>query len=347
MNAQSAGSYIESASAGNYVFNNIYNSNREQVNIPINGSNGSTINLKADVMMNVRPTSFTAIFAMSQSGVDVASTDSTMQNRIRQIRYGLNRLGINDEDIHIDAVSMMPTYAYKLEEKKFSKRSVEVPTGLEMKKNIHVLFRSHDMLDPIISEMAYAEVYDLVKVEYNIDGLDTYYDELRKTAMEVLKHKQNTYSDFGFHTTLYAVGDGFNVTYPFERYKSYISSNSGSTPMLVNAGRAEKDALINVYAKNTTINVDRKRIDDFDQQYIIQNADKKKTVFYDRLPYNQFDKVINANTEEPCIQIAYSVQASYTLMSEENWKLNEDAKKLQQQQNAYSKLSRRERRRMR
>jgi uncharacterized protein YggE len=158
---------ISAQDAGNYLYNNPYQV-PEKLRVALNTPAGSNISLKAEVMMNVKATSYTAIFAMTQTGRDAYEVDSLLQGRLAQVRFALALLGIADTDIHVDAISMVPTYAYKIEEKKFSKRSVEVPTGLEMKKNIHVLFRNHDVLDRIISEMAFVDVYDLVKVEYNI-----------------------------------------------------------------------------------------------------------------------------------------------------------------------------------
>lgn len=314
--ANCAAGNVTLQSFGNYGGN--YNQ-QQGITIPINNASGSNITLKADVMMNVRASSYTVIFAITQNGPDVMSTDSMMSGRIEQIAYGLGRLGIAPDDIHIDAVSMVPTYAFKLEEKKFSKRSVEVPTGFEMKKNIHILVRNARLIDPIISEMAYAEVYDIVKVEYNIDGIQTYYEELRKAAKSVIETKMATYTGFDMHLTLYALGDGFAVVYPQERYKSYTAYNSGSSMSAVRNAMASTSPEIKINGNTNFINIENNKKPS-EQQFIIQTAEKNRTTFYDRVAYNQFDKVINADIEEPCIQITYSLQTSYTMITEELWK---------------------------
>jgi hypothetical protein len=316
----------QKSTAGNYNYMNqgIIN---ERVNIPINSPNGNYISIKADVLMNLKATSYTAIFAITQNGKDVYQTDSLMRARLNQIMFGLGRLGIAEENIHIDAVSLVPTYAYKLEEKKFSKHSVEVPTGFELKKNIHILITDHAILDHVISELAFAEVYDMVKVEYNIDGMQTYYDQLRKAAMSVIDTKKATYSDFGFHLIIQTLGDGFNVTYPIERYKSYTAFNTGTTIQAVTEAKAMQNNTLNVYANNVLVHNETKRLSEPQQQFVVQTAEKNKTIFYDRIAYNQFDKVINADTEEPCIQLTYSLQVNFSMMTEESWKLQEEMKK--------------------
>lgn len=320
--------------AGNFIYNNPYSMNTDRIVIPANIPNANTVNLKAEVMMNVRATSYTAIFAAVQIGVDVFQVDSLMQQRLDQVRYALGMMGVPEDAIHVDAVSMVPTYAYKVEEKKFSKRMTEVPTGFEMKKNIHILFKEHAILDRIISEMAFVDIYELVKVEYNLDGMDTYFNELRDAAMKSIASKESTYNTLKFHLTANAMSDGFTCTYPMERYKQYTAYYSGASPVAVKYEREFRD-LNNIYVsgRGNTVKVDGSLTADArDQHFTIQTAEKNKTIYYDRLPYNQFDKVLNADMEEPCIQFFYTLQLSYTVMTQEQWdtiKANEELVKKQ------------------
>jgi uncharacterized protein YggE len=316
--AQSAGSYL-------------YSNQAEQsghMTIPVNMPSGSAVTLKAEVMMNVKATSYTAIFAATQSGRDATEADSLMSQRIAQIKYALGLMGISDRDVHIDAVAMVPSYTQKLEEKKFTKRATEIPIGFEMKKNIHVLFRDHDFLDEIISEMAFADVYDLVKVEYNIDGVQSYYEELRNAAMSVIATKENTYTNLKLHLTSYSIADGFSCVYPMERYETFTAYNSGSTYHAVTAALSQQQ-LIYVEGKNAKVNIEKPFREQQNQQFIIQTAEKNKTIFYDRVPYNQFDKVLNADNEEPCIQLMYSLQVFYTMLTDEQYQTKQEQLSLQ------------------
>lgn len=321
--AQSAGNYaVEKAASGNYIYNNPNYINTERAVVPMTNPSSSAISLKAEVMMNVRATSYTAIFAATQNGRDAYEVDSLMSGRIAQVKYALGMLGINESEIHIDAVSMVPTYAFKVEDKKFNKRSIEIPTGFEMKKNIHVLFKNHDVLDRIISEMAFADIYDLVKIDYNIDGMQTYYEELKKAAMEVIRSKEKTYADLQFYIETTGMSDGFSVSYPIERYKSYTAYHSGSSPQAVQYERQIREFNnFTVNSKNTTIHMDA-TADARNQSFTIQTADKNRTIFYDRMPYNQFDKVINADIEEPSIQFYYSLQLTYVMMTQKQRNIN-------------------------
>lgn len=324
---------VYSQAAGNYLYNNPHAMNADRATISVNQANSNNVNLKAEVLMNVKATSYTAIFAMTQNGRDSYEADSLLNQRLNQVRYALGLLGIPEHQIHVDAVSMVPTYAFKLEEKKFSKRYTEVPTGLEMKKNIHVLFKHHDILDRIISEMAFVDIYDLVKVEYNIDGMATYHEELRKAALEVIHAKEGTYNALNFHLNVLSMSDGFNCSYPAERYKTYTAYYSGSSPAAVSYARSMREMNsqnnIIINGKNNNVRVDGSLTADAqNQQFVVQTAEKNKTIFYDRMPYNQFDKVINADNEEPCIQFYYTIQVQYSVMNDETFKANEAQKLL-------------------
>jgi uncharacterized protein YggE len=323
-------SWTYAQSAGSYLYSNQANQS-DHVNIPVNMPSGSNVSLKAEVMMNVKATSYTAIFAATQSGSDAMDADSMMTARISQVKYALGVLGISSKDIHIDAVAMVPSYTHVLEEKRFGKRSTEIPTGFVMKKNIHILFRDHDLLDIIISEMAFADIYDLVKVEYNIDGVQSYYEELRNAAMSVIQTKEKTYSNLKLHLTSYSIADGFSSVYPMERYESFTAFNTGASYQAVTAALNQQQIVI-VDGRQNTVKIDKPFRDQQNQQFIVQTAEKNKTIFYDRIPYNQFDKVINADNEEPCIQLMYNIQVYYTMLTDEQYQLQQDQKAEQKRQ---------------
>lgn len=314
--------HIHAQAAGNYLYNNPHSFNDEKVSVPVNSHGGNNVSLKSEVMMNVRATSYTAIFAATQSGTDIAFVDSMMNFRIQMIVLGLARIGIPETDIHIDAVSMVPSYSHKIEEKKFSKRAMEIPVGFEMKKNIHVLFKHHFQLDQIISQMAYAEIYDMVKVDYNIDGSLTYLEELRKAALDAIHGKEAIYVAMGLHLSVLSLGDGLSMTYPLERYKQFTAFHSGTSVQAVSAMRGYATTSINVLGTHNNVRVDGAKRENAEQQMLIVNAEKNKTIFYDRVPYNQFDRIIMPDIEEPCIQIFYTLQVQYSVITKEQHELN-------------------------
>lgn len=313
--------------AGNYLYNNSSSISSDKAAVNVNSSNGSVVMLKAEVMMNVKATSYTAIFAMNQSGKDAFDVDSLLSTRIEFVKFHLARIGIPEKDIHVDAVSVLPTYEYRIDRKKFSTRSTEIPTGFEMKKNIHILFKDIAALDGIISSMALADIYDMVKVEYNIDGAQSYYDELRDAALAVIETKKGTYGKLNLHLDPYNIADGYSCTYPMERYKSYTAFHSGASPYQVSIVTADLSNDFN-YTKEER----KAKLDKLNHEFTVQSAEKNKTIFYDRMPYNQFDKVINPDVAEPTIQYFYTLQVTFTMMTDEQYEIKMKNAELAKQQ---------------
>ncbi len=305
--AQSAGNSVfqgnvsTNCSAGNSIFNNS-TGNLSFVNyIPPAGVNlttqmnsSSMTPIKADVMINVRATSYVAILSITQAGESIVETDSLMDIRLNNVFDELRKVGIQLENTHVDFISMLPTYEFELTEKRYSKTLNEVPTGFEMKKNIHVKFSDHDRLNDLISAAAEAEIYDLVKIDYNVANMDQIYSELRKKAEEIIQTKAESYKRMGFNLEVQNYATTQGSVYPMERYVKYTAANTG---------------IPKVYSKKSS--------KDKEKPMEYNYAEKNKTVYYERVPYGQFDVVLNADMVEPSVQFYYSMNLNYKIVIEE------------------------------
>lgn len=305
-------------SAGNVIYNNPTATNPQPVNINVNVPSGNQTYLQADVMINVQATSYAAIFSATQNGVTASETDSLMNIRLNMVIDGLKKIGIKDNEIHLDVISFVPTYSLKLEEKKFTKTANEIPTGFQLMKNVHLIFYDHNKLSEIVALMAKAEIYDIVKVDYNIADMQSVYETLRKSATEIVKMKEKDYSKMGLALIVENMSDNFNVAYPLERYASYIAYHTGSSIEEVRLAKKKKEQAKNIYVtgKNPTININTSKSEDDDTEFIVKNTDKNKTIYYNKIPYNQFDLVLNADFVEARIQFFYTVKVRYTVMNE-------------------------------
>jgi uncharacterized protein YggE len=240
----------------------------------------------ADIMINVKASSYTAIFSMTDFGNSVFGADSALGARLRTFLNGLAKDSVKDEDVHVDFISMLPIYEVQPENKVFSNIATEKPAGFKIKKNVHVLFYDHRKLDKIITDAAKAGIYDLVKVDYNVSNIEAAYDTLRKVAVQVIDMKRNTYLKMGFTTTILMMAEGYDSKYPEERYASYTAYIQGSSAQ-------------HVSQQNPNVQ--------------IREADKEQTIFYNKVPYKQFDKVLNADMAEPGVQFYYKMRVKCKL----------------------------------
>jgi uncharacterized protein YggE len=296
MNAQSAGNSLmpsagnSSTSMGNANFVP-YNPPRG-VNLNSSSSSSGFTPIKADVMMNVQATSYVAVLSITQAGENVLQTDSLMDVRLNNVFNELSKAGIPIENTHVDFISMLPTYEFELHEKRYSKTMNEVPTGFEMKKNIHVRFAEHDRLNDLITAAAKAEIYDLVKIDYNVAEMNLIYEQLRKKSEEIIKQKTESYSRMGFTLEAQNYSSTQGSVYPMERYVKYLAANTG----------VPKN-----YAKKSTK----------DKPVEYNYADKNTTIYYEKVPSSQFDVVLNADMVEPTVQFYYSMNVNYKIVIEE------------------------------
>lgn len=247
--------------------------------------------LEANVMINVKAVSYTAIFSVTQTGKTIEETEGMMQNRIDLFKKQMELINLPPGNLFVDPVSLVPTYEMEVTEKKFSKTVNEVPTGFEMKKNIHITFTSQGQINPIIAAAAKAEVYDLVKVDYAVNNLDAILDQVRQEAVKILMVKKEVLEKTGIHARVVQTGERYGSVYPLERYAQYYAYKTGISPSFTVSTKKGQPQ----------------------QQVQYNYAEKNKTIYYDKVSDKQFDKVINPVVGEPMVQIYITVKGQYSI----------------------------------
>lgn len=250
--------------------------------------------LEAIVLINMKATSYTAIFSVTQDGKSVSAADSLMNLRLEQFIAGMKKLGIETKDVHVDYINMLPLYEVQQGEKSTGDKLVgrepaagEFTAGFKLKKNVHIMFRDHRLLDEIVTLASKSDIYDLVKVDYNVNNIEAAYDSLRNAAVSVIAKKRDVYGRMGMETQIIAMGEGYDCRYPAERYETYTAYLEGLSRQQL---QQEKPAVK------------------------IKDAEKEETVFYNKIPYKQFDRVINADIAEPAVQFYYKLRVRCSIV---------------------------------
>lgn len=292
--AQIAGNAVVS-SAGNNIYNNPnYGPAPVDLSIAPYSSSFSQL-MEANVMINVKATSFVATFSLTQFAKTVEEAEAAMKSRTELFRNMLQQTNSGAQYVFVDPVSMVPTYEMELTEKKLSKTYNEVPSGFEIKKNVHITFKEQNQINDIISIAAKAEVYDLVKVDYNVDEKDAILEQLRNEALRILMDKKKVMEQAGIFTRFTNVGEKQGSAFPSERYSQYTAYKASTAPyQLVN------------YKKGQPV-----------QTVQYNYADKQKTVYYEKVTDKQFDKVINPVVYEPMVQVYFSLKGQFVIYDPE------------------------------
>lgn len=293
--AQHSGNQLYDQS-NRYVQNKAYNQGldltqeyygKEYFDVDIEKNSDDEMIFEVNALKNVTADSYMAIFNMTQLGETAASADELMNNRFNGFKSELLTSGIAEDHIYLDMVSLIPIYEYEEEKKIFSKSYNEVPAGFEMQKNIHVSFTKATMLDKILTIAAQNEIYDLVKVEYFVNGQEKIYQELQKECIAFMQAKLEAFKslNISFDTIYHIVSEKSAVAYPVDRYRSY---------------QAYSGASIDALKKSSTV----------------KKVRKPKTMFYNKLPYHKYDIVINPGILEPAVQFTYQLKVKFVVKAE-------------------------------
>lgn len=270
------GNWVQGQSSGNI---NYQNQNRSsEKNTLVSFPTSPDLYLSAKGMANLKADAYVAIFSLTQVGKTVEEVNTLIDTRINQSLEQINKkTGI---ETLVDMISFVPTYEYEVEKKIFSKKTYnEVPSGFEVKKNIHIKYSKPADLNDMMSILAKAEIYDLVKVDYFSNQIETAKKDLMNKAKLVLQEKLRNYQSIlgeNLDTSEKRLTDAYQVVFPIDRYESYEVFSSSALS-------AKKNANIN-------------------------QANKSTTLYYQALLDKDCDFVINPTIVEPLIQVVYEIK---------------------------------------
>jgi uncharacterized protein YggE len=255
-------------------------------NIEIGFPPAKTLLVTVKGMANVKADSYVAIFSITQSGKTAEEVNALMDNRISLALEQIKRKP--GRETMIDMVSFVPVYEYETDKKLFSKKTYnEVPSGFELKKNIHIRYSNPADLHEIVTLLASAEIYDLVRVDYFSNNLEAIKKDIMTKARVMMQEKLKTYQlllNIKLDSLEKQVVDGFKAVLPVEMYRSYQAYNSSS------------------------LNVTKAKA--------INQADKSTTLYYQPIVDKEFDFVVNPTVFEPAIQVMYEIKLNVVLEKE-------------------------------
>ncbi|MFK8044870.1 MAG: SIMPL domain-containing protein [Crocinitomicaceae bacterium] len=271
--------------SGNINYQNI--TRYAENNISVNYPNSNDLYITVKGMANVKADSYVAIFNLSQTGKTAKEVNELIDERVNK---GLSVVkGLKSVEAYVDMISFVPVYEYAVERKIFSKKTYnEIPTGFEVKKNIHIKYTDPNLLNEIIASLANAEIYDLVRVDYFSNNIDAIKDSLLERAKQVLNEKMKRYESIltvNFDSYEKQLADKYKVVLPTEMYKSYQAYSSSSLKLKRNGN--------------------------------VRQAQKSNTLFYQPILDKEFDFVLNPTIIEPVIQVMYQIVVRVTKVKKE------------------------------
>ncbi len=242
------------------------------------------IEISVNTLFNQKASTYTAIFSVTQAGRTADTTNTLLNIRLNGLLADLKSMGIPATDIYVDMVNFLPKYEYDVSKKLFSRKTyTEIPKGFILQKNIHIRYTDATLLERIVTAAARQEIYDIVKVDYFVKDSEGIYSQLREATFKYLQKIKNQYTTLGIRLDSSYVISAENawVAYPINRYESY---QAFSTQRL-----------------------------DIDENSKVSSADKITSRFYNAVPANDYDIVINPEILEPAVQFSYNLVVRFSL----------------------------------
>ncbi len=258
------------------------NSYYQQPNYTI--SNDTVIYIDVKALMNVKADTYVMILGLSQISENLETCFDLTDQRIAAF---LTDAGINEDDVYVDFISQTPIFAREREKKIFSKKLVEIPKGFEIKKNIHIRYTDRKLADKYLKMAAKNEIYDIIRVDYIVSNHKAIYDTLRLECVNLLNKYMADFAKLG---------------YTFDAdYKSLEESNSCTYP------------ISNYAAFSSYMPTNYQTLSGNDTEINFVNPNEKINIFYNKLPYNNYDIIINGDMVEPAVQFSQYLKLKIVL----------------------------------
>jgi regulator of sigma D len=246
--------------------------------------NDTVIYIDVKALMNAKADTYIMILGLSQISENLETCFDLTDQRVAAF---LSEAGIKEEDVYVDFISQTPIFAREKAKKIFSKKYVEIPKGFEIKKNIHIRYTDRKMADKYLKLAAKNEIYDIIRVDYIVSNHKAIYDTLRGECVSLLSKYLADFAKLGytFEADYKSLEESNSCTYPNSNYASFSSYMPSNYQPLVG-----NDAEVTLVNPNESINI-----------------------FYNKLPYNNYDIIINPDMIEPSVQFSQYLKLKIVL----------------------------------
>ncbi len=241
--------------------------------------------LNVDVMMNIEATSYTVMFNVRQVAETALEVNELFNRRLSSLKSNLAKYKNIDKEIIVEVISQVPIYGLKSQKKLFSTSHHEVPIGFELHKNISISFTDYNLLNDIVFEASKSEIYDMVKVDYFADNPMLYYDTMRHAAGAYLKSIEKSYKNAGYRIDTFerVMAEQTGAVYPITRYTQYKALSKLSYTKLLKKGEST----------------------------ILPTVIATPSMYYNPLPFHDFDLILHSDIQKPSIQYTMNIQAKF------------------------------------
>jgi len=279
--AQAGGNNIYDDNS-NYTTTNNQNTKRKQFS-PVTYLTDSTFLVKSSVLLNTIADYYVVTFAVHEDAATTKECSEKITNRINGFQKSLESFGIKKEETFVDFITQTMIYDYKIT----GNLAEQFLEGFLLNKNVIVKFTKIEQLDQMMLLASNFQIYDIAKVEYVVNDVNKFYNQLFQVATQVINQKKQLYvglTNVKLEPVSEIFSDDFSSYYPPTQYQSYRSA-------------FETSKLDYSY-------YDKMRVKD---------QRKTTTFFFQKLDYTGFDQIINPMKSEPQVQFVLNLAVKFKI----------------------------------
>lgn len=287
--------------SGNQIYGNNNNRNhginlQQPKNIQKVLVTNETMQFNVNVLKNVKATSFVITLGLNEEGSTVKTCNSKINQRISKFKNAIKSLGIKDKDMYVDFITQTKIYGYVTEKNQNQTKINQVESGFEIKKNIILKVDDILIFDRLVEIASQYDIHNIIKVTYHSSEIDSIYEELLNEALKIVENRKKLVPHKkGEWETDPTISIEFHNIQPAVQYSRFQAFET-----------SDVSYMNNYYKSNQVV--------------LKEELRKSNSFYYNSLPLDNFDKIINADTPVVGLQFVMQVTVTYKKKTKEDSK---------------------------
>ena len=254
------------------------------------------LTIEINALANEQASSYVVVLSVGQISDTPDKAERLLRDRCKPFITDLQRPTIQANEVYTDFVSLKPMYQPKIEK---GKVLGDVLAGFEYRQNLHIAYANPTQLPKILLAAAKYEIYDVVGVEARYNQANETFEHLRQRCFDYLKTYVKQLEELGIEAIDWerTISEKRSIFYPNDGYKTFQSEQILPTTVPFDP-RTEKPV------------VERKSI---------------TSQYYQRLPAETFEIVVNKDMLEPTVQLVYDLRVNFIVPREQSkWEIRNE-----------------------
>ncbi|MDA7980821.1 MAG: SIMPL domain-containing protein [Pirellulales bacterium] len=199
------------------------------------------ITVESSAEVRVQPTEIRVVLAVTAEGETAQECQNKVQSAIAAAREQWQTMGMNEDQIVVDFIALLPRYKWEIERQNGVDVAVEKPSGFRMQTNVHLATATEAKAQAAIAVAFEQGITDIIAFDYWSSELDEIKVAARKQAIEAAKAKADLLLGAVFDKSPPAINvlEDTEIRYPESLYDSFERVEGGSinTPSRSNISR--------------------------------------------------------------------------------------------------------------